>query len=88
MADSERSWIILTVCSLTQQPMLDSSLGPATSESFFRLQRPLPYGAGLTEAEAAHVIQAERDNLDKICDIIDREGLEVDLWRGLLCEGE
>jgi hypothetical protein len=41
-------------------------LRPATSESFHNL--------------LTHIIQAERDNLELICEIIDKENMDVDLW--------
>jgi len=66
------------------------SVGPATYKSFHGLQAPLPTGAGVSRDEAARIIQAERENLDIISDIIEKEGIadEVDFWRGHLCESE
>jgi hypothetical protein len=73
---------------LSDQLLPAPSLGPATSESYHNLLRPLPHGAGLSSREATHVIQAERDNLELICEIIEKEKMDVDLWRGDLVEGE
>lgn len=66
------------------------SVGPATYKSFHGLQAPLPTGAGVSRDEAAKIIQAERDNLDIISEIIAKEGIAetVDFWRGHLCESE
>ncbi|KAL7415205.1 FAD dependent oxidoreductase-domain-containing protein [Mrakia frigida] len=63
-------------------------VGPATYKSFHGLQAPLPTGAGVSRDEAARIIQAERDNLEIISEIIEKEGIAetVDFWRGHLCE--
>jgi hypothetical protein len=51
---------------------------------------PIPHGSGLSDEDGLKVVQQERDNLDLIADIIDKEGWtqEVDFWKGELCEGE
>ncbi|KAK4686734.1 hypothetical protein P7C73_g3382, partial [Tremellales sp. Uapishka_1] len=58
-------------------------IGPATFNAYHNLLKPLPSGAGLSSREAVHVIQAERDNLELITDIIRKEGLvdKVDFWK-------
>lgn len=47
---------------------------------------PYPFGAGVSEEEAVRIIQAERDNLDLAQSIIEAEGIDVEFWRGDLCE--
>lgn len=67
-----------------------ASVGPSTYEAFHSLIQPYPQGAGLSLPEAVRVIQSERDNLELIAEIIDKEGIrdDVDFWKGDLCEGE
>lgn len=66
------------------------SVGPATANAYHHLIQPYPRGAGLDSMEAVKVIQNERDNLELIADIIDKEGIKdkVDFWKGDLCEGQ
>lgn len=75
---------------LTFLPLPSFSVGPATYKSFHGLQAPLPTGAGVSRDEAARIIQAERDNLEIISEIIEKEGIAetVDFWRGHLCESK
>jgi hypothetical protein len=66
--------------------ILSTDHQPATSNSFIAHTKPFPFGCGLSEQEAVRVIQAERDNLDLAEAVIRSQGLDVDLWRGDLCE--
>lgn len=43
---------------------------------------------GLDPAEAAWVMQNERDNLEIVTEVVRKEGLDVDFWRGELLESE
>lgn len=65
-----------------------NSIGPATSEAWASLMALYPDGPGLSREEATRVIQAERDNLDLAESIIKKERLNVDFWRGNLCESK
>jgi hypothetical protein len=47
---------------------------------------PPPLGVGCTAAEAVRLLQSERDNLDLVAEIVARERLDVDFWRGELLE--
>lgn len=44
-------------------------------------------GSGVSAAESLKIVQSEIDNLNLITDIIKTEQLDVDFWRGQLCEG-
>lgn len=50
--------------------------------------QPYPVGMGCSEEEATWVMQNERDNLDLVEEIVKKEGLDVDFWRGELIESE
>lgn len=39
-------------------------------------------GAGLTPEEALDIFYFEHDNLDLVEEIVKKEGLDVDFWRG------
>ncbi len=88
MVASKTPSLFMSILEWQDLPLSHTSLGPATFESYYHLLQPMPYGAGLTPKEAVHVIQAERDNLELICDIIKKENLDVDLWKGDLVESE
>lgn len=50
----------------------------------------LPIGggrSGVTPEGSLKIVQSEIDNLDLITDLINKEKLDVDFWRGHLCEG-
>ena len=48
--------------------------------------KPYPMGIGCTEEEATMVMQNERDNLDLVDELVKKHNLNVDFWRGELCE--
>ncbi|KAI5449373.1 hypothetical protein NCC49_004777 [Naganishia albida] len=62
-------------------------VGPSTSEAFAMHQLPIGGGgSGVTPEESLKIVQSEIDNLDLITDLINKEKLDVDFWRGHLCE--
>ncbi|TXT08636.1 hypothetical protein VHUM_02764 [Vanrija humicola] len=62
------------------------SVGPKTYRLWHELQQPYPLGLGLSPEDAARVMQNERDNLDLVQQLVEKEGLAVDFWRGDLLE--
>lgn len=55
---------------------------------FSQLVRPLKEGgAGLTPQDAVDVTFFELDNLDLVEDIVKKEGIDADFWRGERIEG-
>lgn len=52
-------------------------------------QKPIGQGgSGVSSDEAINIIQSERENLELITKVIKEEELDVDFWRGYLCEGK
>lgn len=45
-----------------------------------------PLGGGFSPEEAVRITQSERDNLDLVENVVRREELDVDFWRGELLE--
>lgn len=50
------------------------------------LMQPYPLGLGCDEEEACRITQSERDNLDLVAEVVEKERLDVDFWRGDLLE--
>ncbi|GMK56363.1 hypothetical protein CspeluHIS016_0302030 [Cutaneotrichosporon spelunceum] len=61
-------------------------VGPKTYALWHQLQQGYPLGAGLSPEEAAWVMQNERDNLDLVESLVEKEGLDVDFRRSELLE--
>ena len=64
------------------------SVGPKTYFKWDLLQKPYPIGIGCSEEEATMVMQNERDNLDLVTELVEKHKLDVDFWRGELCESK
>ena len=67
---------------------LTRSVGPKTYFKWDLLQKPYPIGIGCSEEEATMIMQNERDNLDLVSKLVEKHKLDVDFWRGELCESE
>ena len=64
----------------------NSSIGPKTFSKCYLLMQPYPMGLGCSEAEATTIIQNERDNLDLVAELVEKHHLDVNFWRGHICE--
>jgi hypothetical protein len=63
--------------------------GPASFSAFPGLIKPLSKGgAGIDTESALHVLENEYDTLNLVEEIVNKEGLDVDFWRGQKLEGE
>ncbi|KAJ9092815.1 hypothetical protein QFC21_006691 [Naganishia friedmannii] len=62
-------------------------VGPSTSGAYSMHQKPIGQGgSGVSSEEAVKIVQSERENLELISKVIKDEELDVDFWRGYLCE--
>lgn len=50
--------------------------------------QPYPVGLGTSPEDAAVITQSERDNLDLVAEVVEKERLDVEFWRGELLESE
>lgn len=58
-------------------------LAPYTYAAYDSLVLPLEKGgAGVTSEEAVKIIRMERENYELVGEIVEKEGLNVDLWLG------
>lgn len=63
-------------------------LAPYTFGAYTRLVTPLTEGgAGVSSEEAVKIIRMERDNYAIAREIVEKEGLDVDLWCGEALDG-